>query len=473
MIALTLREIADAVSGTVHDADGELLVTAPFFVDSRKVLAGGLFVALPGKNVDGHDYVDVAMAGGAAAVLAERPVGVPAVVVPDGVDALGKLSRLLLARRAACPGPEMTLIGITGSAGKTTTKDLISHLLGGLGVTVATPGNFNNEIGLPLTVSLIEPDTRFLVLEMGARHIGHIAYLCEIATPSVGIVTNVGTAHLGEFGGVDAIAKGKGELVESLPVDGLAVLNADDFRVAGMRPRTKANVALYGLAPEADIRAEDVTLDERGRPRYTLHTPEGSAPVAMLMTGEHQVSNALAAAAVGRHAGLSVEEIAAGLSSATPASRGRLEVTDRPDGVTIVNDAYNANPNSTRAALKALKAMSGDRRTIAVLGAMMRLGDVAESEHRAIGALTAELGVDLLVTVDGEFTGEEARWLAEGAEQAGTSVVRTADNAEARVLLEETLRSGDIVLLKASKPVGLQPLGEQLAGQSEAVGAAH
>jgi UDP-N-acetylmuramoyl-tripeptide--D-alanyl-D-alanine ligase len=473
MIALTLREIADAVSGTVHDADGELLVTAPFFVDSRKAIAGGLFVALPGKNADGHDYVDVAMAGGAVAVLAERPVGAPAVVVPDGVDALGRLSRLLIARRAAYPGPELTLIGITGSAGKTTTKDLISHLIGGLGGTVATPGNFNNEIGLPLTVSLIEPDTRFLVLEMGARHIGHIAYLCEIAAPSVGIVTNVGTAHLGEFGGVDAIAKGKGELVESLPAEGLAVLNADDFRVAGMRPRTKANVALYGLAPEADIRAEDVTLDERGRPRYTLHTPEGSAPVAMLMTGEHQVSNALAAAAVARHAGLSLEEIAAGLSSATPASRGRLEITDRPDGVTIVNDAYNANPNSTRAALKALHAMSGGRRTIAVLGAMMRLGDVAESEHRAIGALTAELGVDLLVTVDGELTGEEARWLAEGAEQVGTSVVRTADNAEARVLLEETLRSGDIVLLKASKPVGLQPLGEQLAGQSEAVGAAH
>jgi UDP-N-acetylmuramoyl-tripeptide--D-alanyl-D-alanine ligase len=472
MIALTLREIADAVSGTVHDADDGILVTAPFFVDSRNVLAGGLFVALPGKNVDGHDYVQAAIEGGAAAVLAERPVGVPAVVVPDGIDALGKLSRLLIARRAACAGPAMTLIGITGSAGKTTTKDLTSHLLGGQGVTVATPGNFNNEIGLPLTVSLIEPDTRFLILEMGARHIGHIAYLCEIAPPSVGIVTNVGTAHLGEFGGFEAIAKGKGELVESLPVDGLAVLNADDFRVAGMRPRTHANVALYGVAPEADIRAEDVTLDERGRPRYTLHTPEGSAPVAMLMTGEHQVSNALAAAAVARYVGLSLEEIAAGLSTATPASRGRLEITDRPDGVTVVNDAYNANPHSTRAALNALMAMSGGRRTIAVLGAMMRLGDLAESEHRAIGTLIADLGIDLFITVDGALAGEEAGWMAEAAAQAGANVVKTADNAEARVLLEETLRSGDIVLLKASKPVGLQPLGEQLAGQSEAVGAA-
>jgi UDP-N-acetylmuramoyl-tripeptide--D-alanyl-D-alanine ligase len=242
--------------------------------------------------------------------------------------------------------------------------------------------------------------------------------------------------------------------------------------VASMRPRTKANVALYGLAPEADIRAEDVTLDERGRPRYTLHTPEGSARVAMLMTGEHQVSNALAAAAVARFAGLSVEEIAAGLSTATPASRGRLEITDRPDGVTIVNDAYNANPDSTRAALNALIAMSGGRRTIAVLGAMMRLGDVAESEHRAIGAMIAELGIDLLVTVDGALAGEEAQWLAEGAARAGANVVQTTDNAEARILLEQTLRSGDIVLLKASKPVGLQPLGEQLAGQSEAVGAA-
>ena len=479
MIAMTLREIADVVSGTVHDAEDGVVVKAPAFVDSRKVLAGGLFVALPGERVDGHDYVPVAMQGGAAAVLAQRPVGAPAVVVSDGVEALGRLSRHLIARRAeladgAGADTGMLLVGLTGSVGKTTTKDLIAHLLGGRGATVATPGNFNNEIGLPLTVSMIDEDTRFLVLEMGARAIGHIAYLTEIAPPSVGLVTNIGTAHLGEFGGYEATTQGKGELVEALPEDGLAVLNADDARVLSMRPRTRADVVLFGLSQDADIRAEDVALDGRGRARFTLHTPEGSAPVALLLTGEHQVPNALAAAAVARHAGLSLAEIAAGLSSATPASRGRLEITERPDGVTIVNDAYNASPHSTRAALKAQMAMAGGgRRTIAVLGAMLGLGDEAETEHRAMGALTVDLGIDLVITVGGLIGSEEAQWLADGATDAGAKVMTTVDNAEASEVLSGLLRSGDIVLLKASQPAGLQPLGEQLAGQSEEGAAGH
>ena len=473
MIAMTLREIADVVAGTVHDGADDVVVKAPAFVDSRRAQAGGLFVALPGERVDGHDYVEAAMSGGAAAVLAQRPVGVPAVVVADGVEALGRLSAHLIARCTAAGGPGMTVIGITGSVGKTTSKDLIAHLLGTRGATVATPGNFNNEIGLPLTVSLATEDTRFLVLEMGARAIGHIAYLTEIAPPAIGIVTNIGTAHLGEFGGYEATTQGKGELVEALPPTGLAVLNADDARVLSMRPRTRANVVLYGLSQDADIRASDITLDDRGRARFTLHTPEGSAPVALQLTGEHQVVNALGAAAVARHAGLSTEEIAAGLGTATPASRGRLEVTERPDGVVIVNDAYNASPHSTRAALRALMAMAKGRRTIAVLGAMRGLGDEAEPEHRAMGALTVELGVDLVITVGGLIGAEEAGWLADGAEAAGANVTRTVDNAEARVLLDGLLTDGDTVLLKASQPVGLQPLGEQLAGQSEADNSAH
>jgi UDP-N-acetylmuramoyl-tripeptide--D-alanyl-D-alanine ligase len=476
VIEMTLREIADVVSGTVHDAGAgdDVVVKAPAFVDTRKGLAGGLFVALPGERVDGHDYVQAAIDSGAAAVLAQRPVGVPAVVVEDGVAALGLLSRHLISRRASLAGPGMVLIGITGSAGKTTTKDLISHMLGERGATVATPGNFNNEIGLPLTVSLIEDDTRYLVLEMGARAIGHIAYLTEIAPPTIGIVTNIGTAHLGEFGGYEATTQGKGELVEALPVStggdgvgGLAVLNADDARVLSMRSRTRAEVVLFGLSADADVRASDVTLDSRGRAHFMLHTPEGSAQVEMLLTGEHQVANALAAAAVVRHVGLSVAEIAAGLSSATPSSRGRLEITERADGVTIVNDAYNANPHSTRAALNALIAMGGSRRKIAVLGAMLGLGDEAENEHRAMGALTAELGIDLVITVGGLKGAQEAQWIADGAIGAGAQVMTTVDNAEARVLLEGLLQSGDIVLLKASQPAGLQPLGEQLAGQSE------
>jgi UDP-N-acetylmuramoyl-tripeptide--D-alanyl-D-alanine ligase len=467
---MSLSEIAEAVSGTVHDAESDPVVKAPAFVDSRKAQAGGLFVALPGERSDGHDHVEAAMAGGAAAVLAQRPVGAPAVVVPDGVEALGRLSRHLIARRAAFDGPGMTLIGITGSAGKTTTKDLISHLLADLGPTVATPGNFNNEIGLPLTVGLIEQDTRFLVLEMGARAVGHIAYLTEIAPPSIGIVTNIGTAHLGEFGGYDKTIQGKGELVEALPADGLAVLNADDARVYPMRARTKATTVLFGLSEDADIRAEDVVLNEAGRARFTLRTPEGSAPVALQLTGEHQVRNALAAAAVARHLGLDTAQIAAGLSSATPSSRGRLEITERPDGVTVVNDAYNANPDSARAAVNALVAMAGGRRTVVVFSAMLGIGDDDEErEHRGLGELAAKSGVGLVVIVRGVHGGDEARWIAEGAADAGAEVLSAADNEQAYALLGERLVSGDIVLLKASQPTGLQALANRLqAGADDA-----
>ena len=468
MIELTLREIADVVSGTVHDGADDIVVKAPAFVDTRKALPGGLFVALPGERVDGHDYVQAAMEGGAVAVLAQRPVGVPAVVVRDGVKALGLLGRHLIARRAAAPGPEMTLIGITGSSGKTTTKDLIAHVLGEHGATVATPGNFNNEIGLPLTVSQIENDTRYLVLEMGARAIGHIAYLTEIAPPSVGIVTNIGGSHLIDFGGYENTTKAKGEMVEALEPAGLAVLNADDARVATMVPRTRAKVAMFGLAEDADFRASDVVLDARGRARFTLHTPEGSAPVALLLNGEHQVSNALAASAAALYAGLTVAQIAQGLGSAVPATGARFEITERPDGVTIVNDAYNASPHSTRAALHALMAMAGDRRTIAVLGAMLAQGDKARAEHLAMGKLAVELGVDLVVTVVGLEGADEVRWLAEGVRAAGGKVEAATDIAEARALIEGLLTAGDLVLVKGSNAVGLQPLGEQLAGQSAA-----
>jgi UDP-N-acetylmuramoyl-tripeptide--D-alanyl-D-alanine ligase len=476
VIGITLREIADVVSGTVHDGEDDVLVTAPAFVDSRKASAGGLFVALPGDRVDGHDYIAPAMAGGAAAVLAQRPVGVPAVVVEDGVHALGLLARHILSRRAALPGPGMELIGITGSSGKTTTKDLIAHMLAHRGATVATPGNFNNEIGLPLTVSLIEDDTRYLVLEMGARGIGHIAYLTAIAPPSIGIVTNIGSAHLEDFGGYENTTQAKGEIIETLPTaaeGGLAVLNADDARVRTMPPRTKAQVVMVGLAEDADIRATDVVLDERGRASFTLHTPEGSAPVELLLTGEHQVANALSAAAVVRHLGFGLEEIAAGLGSASPAARGRLEVSERPDGVTIVNDAYNANPESTAAALKALVAMAPGRRKIAVLGANLGLGEETEREHRGIGTRAAELGIDLVLTVAGLEGAEAAGFIAEGAKAAGAKVLTAVDNVEAYAQLKELLSSGDVVLLKASQPAGLQPLGEVLAGRSDSLESDH
>lgn len=465
MLAMTLQEIADVVAGTVHDGDSSALVTGSAFVDSRKVVPGGLFVALPGERADGHDYAEGAVRAGAAAVLGSRPIGpdVPTIVVADGVAAIGRLAAHLV---ATARGFGATVVGVTGSAGKTTTKDLISHVLGTRGPTVSTPGNFNNEIGLPLAVTLVEPETRFLVLEMGARGVGHITYLTSIAPLDVGVVLNVGTAHIGDFGGVEAIARGKGELIERLPKNGLAVLNADDARVRAMHERTPAPVSLFGFNDDAEVRAQDVSLDAGGRARFSLHMPEGSASVSMQLIGEHQVANALAAAAVARHAGLRVDEIAAALSAATPSSRGRMEITERPDGVTVINDAYNANPHSMRAALRSVASLAAGRRMVAVLGLMVDLGGESEREHRELGALIAKSGIDVLITIGDK----EGTWIADSARANGAKaqIIQVADPAEARTLLESVLTSGDVVLLKASNSVGLQSVGNEVAAQTRA-----
>lgn len=293
MIALTLAEVAAAVGGTLDGADPGALVTGPVEVDSRKVRPGGLFAAFVGERVDGHDYADVAVGAGAVAVLADRPVGVPAVLVDSVVDALGKLARAVVARAEGT-----AVVALTGSAGKTSTKDLIAQLLQRLGDTVYPPGSLNNEIGHPMTALRVEPGTRHLVMEMGARHKGDIEYLTSITPPRIGVVLNVGTAHVGEFGSQEAIAEAKGELVEALPADGAAILNADDRLVRAMAGRTRAKVVLFGESPDAHVRATNVRLDAAGRPSFTLTTPAGSAPVQLRLYGEHHVSNALAAAAV-------------------------------------------------------------------------------------------------------------------------------------------------------------------------------
>lgn len=289
------------------------------------------------------------------AVLAARPVGVPAIVVDDVVAALGALARAAVERLGT------TVVALTGSAGKTSTKDLIAQILERKAPTVWTPGSLNNEIGLPLTALRATAETRHLVLEMGARGIGHIEYLAGLTPPRIGLVLNVGSAHIGEFGSREAIAQAKGELVEVLPEDGAAVLNADDPLVRAMASRTKARVILFGEAPDADVRGENVRLTDDGRPAFALHTPTGCSDVTLRLYGEHHVSNALAAAAVAHELGMSVTEIADALSGAGTLSRWRMEVTERPDGVTVVNDAYNANPESMKAALRALAAMGKAR----------------------------------------------------------------------------------------------------------------
>ncbi|WP_028932995.1 UDP-N-acetylmuramoyl-tripeptide--D-alanyl-D-alanine ligase [Pseudonocardia spinosispora] len=457
MIPITLAEVASAVGGRLHQATGEELVTGSVEFDSRALTGGGLFVAIPGERVDGHDFAAAAHAAGAVGVLAARPVDAPSVLVgepgatpEEQADAvLAALS--LLAAEVVRRLPALEIVGLTGSSGKTSTKDLVAGVLRALGPTVAPPESFNNELGHPWTVLRADRVTQHLVLELAARGRGHIAALCAVAQPRIGVVLNVGSAHLGEFGSADAVAVAKGELVEALPPaarGGVAVLNADDERVAAMASRTAARVVTFGVHSEsADIRATEVELDELGRAQFRLHTPVGDTDVELQLVGAHQVSNALAAAAVGLELGAELEQLADLLSEAEPASRWRMELTERPDGVTVINDAYNANPESMRAGLEALVAITGEsRRSWAVLGDMAELGDSSAAAHVEIGRLAAGLGVRQLLAVGsaGYQTGY------------GEESMVVPDVATALEVLRDRLMPGDVVLVKASRAVGLE-----------------
>ena len=480
VIPLSLSEIAAVTNGRLHGARGTEVVTAVEF-DSRAIRPGGLFLALPGERVDGHDFAAAAVERGAVAVLAAREVDGPAVVVPpvarvtgtylgetdpDGAGAAVLAALARLAGHVVGELSGLTVVGVTGSSGKTSTKDLLAAVLAPLGPTVAPPESFNNELGLPWTALRADADTRHLVLEFSARGAGHIAALAAAVPPRIGVVLNVGSAHLGEFGSVDAIARAKGELVEALPSNGVAVLNADDPRVAAMASRTTARVRTFGA--RADVRAEDLTLDA-GRARFRLVTPAGSAPVALRLVGGHHVGNALAAAAVAAELGGAPETVAAALSAAAPASRWRMEVTDRADGVTVVNDAYNANPDSMKAGLKALAWMAGEgaekRRSWAVLGEMAELGDDAISEHDRIGRLAVRLDVSRLIVVG---TGRSMSAMHHGAVMEGSwgsESTMVADADAALALLRAELQAGDVVLVKASNAVGLGALADALAAE--------
>ena len=441
---MTLDEIAAITAGHLVNADPAATVTAGVEYDTRALRPGGLFVAFVGERVDGHDFAANAIQAGAAGVLGTRDTGQPGIVVEDPLRALAALATVVVRRL-----PELTIVGLTGSSGKTTTKDYIGQLLGHLGETVAPAGSLNNELGFPYTVLKAGPTTRFLVLEMGARGPGHIRYLTDMAGPRIGVVLNVGAAHLGEFGSVEGTARAKGELVEALGEDGVAVLNADDPLVAAMASRTAARVVLVGESPAAAVRATDVTLDERGRAAYTLHTPAGSAPVRLTVTGRHQVGNTLAAAAVALEAGLAPAAVAAALGTVGIVSGRRMDVFDTTDGVTVIDDSYNANPSSTGAALRSLAALGQGRRTTAVLGYMAELGAFETSGHAEVGRLAAELGVDRLIAV-----AENAAPILDGAATVPAwkgEAVLAADQAAAVAVLRGDLRPGDVVLVKGSR----------------------
>jgi UDP-N-acetylmuramoyl-tripeptide--D-alanyl-D-alanine ligase len=472
-----LDETGQKTSGAA--AYGALRVTGPVVIDSRQAEPGALFAALPGEHADGHDYAAAAVGKGAIAVLAARPLpeaGAPVVVVPDVTAALGRLARGVLERL-----PGALVVGITGSSGKTSTKDLTAQVVERLGPAIAPEGTLNNEIGLPLTVLRADETTRYLVLEMSARGIGHIAYLTGIAPPKIAAVLNVGRAHAGEFGSIEAVAKAKGELVEPLPAaadGGVAILNADDPNVAAMAARTAARVVTFSVEPAtaapdraapdraADVTAAGVRLDGLGRASFFLDVRGTRAAVTLQLHGRHHVANALAAAAVAAELGMDTPAIAAALSAATARSKKRMELHERPDGVLVVNDAYNANPDSTRAAIEALGHLTGQgraRRWLAVLGYMAELGDIEAESHTEAGRLAAQAGAAVVVAV-----GDGAVPVLDGARAADGwrgETVAVPDPAAALAAVENRLRPGDVVLVKASKAVGLWEVADGLLAE--------
>jgi UDP-N-acetylmuramoyl-tripeptide--D-alanyl-D-alanine ligase len=478
VIPLSLTRIAQITGGELVHGDPAATVTGEVVIDSRRVGPGGLFAAVAGERSDGHDFAAAAVAAGAVAVLATRPVPVPSVLVADVPAALAALARAVVDAL-----PAARIAGLTGSSGKTSTKDLAAQLVERLGPTIAPAGSFNNEFGHPLTVLRADASTRYLVLELSARGLGHIAYLCRVAPPRYGVVLNVGHAHAGEFGGLDQVARAKGELPEALPADGVAILNADDPRVLAMADRTQARVVTFGAEPanprQPLIRAADVRLDDLGRPSFTLLTPEGSAPVTLRLHGAHNVPNALAAAALARELGLDLDGIADGLRTAVARSRWRMEVHQRGDGVTVINDAYNANPESVRAALDALAHLTqgGGGRGFAVLGHMAELGGTSRASHEDIGEYAARLhnsglagsglagsGLAGLIAV-----GEEAEPLLDGARRVSSwtgEAHAVPDGAAALELLANRLKPSDVVLVKASRAARLEGVAAALLGEA-------
>ncbi|MCL2652395.1 MAG: UDP-N-acetylmuramoyl-tripeptide--D-alanyl-D-alanine ligase [Propionibacteriaceae bacterium] len=459
-------QIAAVASGRLVGDD--VMVGPAVALDSHLVTPGCLFVAIPGARVDGHDFVASAAADGAAAALVSHQVEAPCaqILVTDTVDALSDLARSI---HSAAQARGLTTLAVTGSSGKTSTKDLLAQCLEPVGPTVSPRGSYNSRFGLPARVTAIDDTTRFLVAEMGASGVGHIAWLCTIAPPDIAAVLNVGHAHLGEFGSVADIARAKGEIIEALPESGWAVLNADDPLVAAMAPRTKAQVAWFSGSGQDVVDAGlwvgalDISLDALDRASFRLvgRGPMGvfDEPVTLQTLGAHQVANACAVAAMALCAGVTPRQIVAGLCAAVARSAWRMAPVELPGGRLVLNDAYNANPDSVEAALASVGRMLASRpgdTAVAVLGDMLELGEEAAPYHEAVGARAAGLGIDVLAV------GKYAQAVADGARRAGgkADVVERADVAD---WLSDKAYS--IVLLKASRGVGLESVVEELKGR--------
>jgi UDP-N-acetylmuramoyl-tripeptide--D-alanyl-D-alanine ligase len=447
-----LSEVARAVEGSLEGDDVEVRSVS---TDSREVTAGSLFVALTGDRNDGHRFVDQAFAGGAVAAIVDRAAGAhgPIVRVDSTAEALMRLAADERRSIAA------TVVGITGANGKTSTKDLTQAIAKTRFRVHASPGSFNNEIGLPLTLLGAAPDTEVLVAEMGARRLGDVKLLSGIARPDVVVVTNVGVAHMEVFGSWASIIEASAEPIDALDPDGLAILNADDPIVIAYGDRCPGRVVTFGSRAHVDVRAEDVSLGPDGRASFRVVTDGSEVPVTLAVPGEHMVSNALAAVAVGRELGVALDEAGVALSGAG-VSRWRMETFTTSAGVRVLNDAYNANPESTAAALRTARWMAGTERLIAVLGEMAELGPISEGEHDHVGELAARIRVDRLITVGGAAHAIARAAIREGM---GPEDVVTFDTPEEA--LDDVRRSaaaGDLILFKGSRVAGLETLAEAL-----------
>ena len=451
MIPLQASAIAAIVGGTLHGED--LRVTEPPILNSADAIAGSLFLALKGENVDGHDFAADAFSRGAVVALVSKPITGNHVIVDDVTRALGAL-----AHHVRKELKNLSVVGITGSQGKTTTKELLASVLSQVAETVAPSGNYNNDLGAPISLLRCTEKTKFCIVEMGARHLGDIAKLVSIAEPDIGVVLKVGTAHLGEFGSVELIAQTKSEMISSLRDSAVAILGNYDAFTPKMAELHKGRTVLFGEDSKCSIRATDIEFRE-GRAHFDLVTPEGRSAVGLRIVGMHQVANALAVAAIATELGLTLDQIAGGLSTAESNARWRMEIVELPQ-LLLINDSYNASPEAMSAALSTLALFAQERggESWAFLGKMHELGESSQSDHAAIGTLAQELGIDHLVCVGApEFA-------ATMSKNGPTSIHLCNDKAEA-LTIAENLNQGDVLLVKASRSEKLEELADAISQQ--------
>lgn len=451
MIALNASEIAQIVGGEL--IGGDVTVTAAPVFDSTHAIPGSIFLALRGEKTDGHKFIEDAFNHGAVLALVTAASPQRCIVVSDVLAALNKLAAYVRSELK-----ELQVIALTGSQGKTTTKDLLQHILESVGKTVAPIGNFNNELGTPITLLQCDEETKFCILEMGARHIGDIALLCEMAKPNIGMVLRVGTAHIGEFGSPEAVAKAKSEMISSLAPEAIAILGQYDTFTPKMKSLHKGDVISFGETTAADIRATDIEIRE-GRPHFDLVTPAGRAAVGLRIVGIHQVANALAAAAAATALGASIDQIAVALSTAEVHSKWRMEIHELGN-VVLINDAYNSSPESAEAALRTLVLFAQERggQSWAFLGKMHELGESSADRHADIGTLASELGIDHLVCIGApEYSANLAK--------SNAMAIHLCANKEAALQLTQEMRAGDVVLVKASRAEKFEEIAQGVQAQ--------